>query len=72
MGRCSPGPCGQVQDPNNAGTDLNEDMINNLVFTHQACKPATYVNTEKAAILKENESQPVICHMLTCHPVSHS
>lgn len=51
---------------------LDDDIIGNLVLTHQACEPATHMNTEKVAIIKEKMSQkPVKCYTVTRHPTSH-
>lgn len=52
MKRCSLGPHGQAWEENNPGIGLDDDIISNLGAIHKACKPATYMNTEKAAILK--------------------
>lgn len=50
---------------------LDDDIIGNLVLTHQACEPTTHTSTEKVAIIKEKMSQkPVKCYMLTRHPTS--
>lgn len=50
---------------------LDDDIIGNLVLTHQACEPTTHTSTEKVAIIKEKMSQkPVKCYTLTRHPTS--
>lgn len=50
---------------------LDDDIISNLVLTHQACEPTTHTSTEKVAIIKEKMSQkPVKCYTLTRHPTS--
>ena len=49
-GKFSSGSHGQELDENNPGIGLDDDIISNLVPTHQAYESVTQVNTKKAAI----------------------